>query len=94
VELGPATQVFEQPLHPYTKALVSAVPVPDPDREKKRQRVILQGDPPSPMSPPNGCAFHPRCPYAIDVCRTTIPILEDVTNEQKAACLRVREIGD
>jgi oligopeptide transport system ATP-binding protein len=93
VEIGEATQVFEKPLHPYTRALVSAVPVPDPVREKLRQRVILQGDPPSPMNPPSGCAFHPRCAYAIDACKATAPILEDFTGGQQAACIRVRDIA-
>ena len=95
VELGGATRVFENPLHPYTKALVSAVPVPDPAREKLRQRVILQGDPPSPLNPPSGCAFHPRCAYATDACKGTAPRLEEFTNGQQAACFRVKEIqGD
>jgi oligopeptide transport system ATP-binding protein len=92
VEIGEATQVFEKPLHPYTKALVSAVPVPDPVREKLRQRVILQGDPPSPMNPPSGCAFHPRCAYATDACKAMVPRLEEFANGQHAACLRVNEI--
>ena len=94
VEIGEATQVFEKPLHPYTKALVSAVPVPDPVREKLRQRVILQGDPPSPMNPPTGCAFHPRCAYVTDACKVTVPVLEDFTGGQQAACFRVRDIAD
>ena len=93
VEIGEAALVFEKPLHPYTKALVSAVPVPDPVREKLRQRVILQGDPPSPMDPPSGCAFHPRCAYATDACKVTVPRLEEFASGQQAACLRVKEIG-
>jgi oligopeptide transport system ATP-binding protein len=92
VEIGGAAQVFEKPLHPYTRALVSAVPVPDPVREKLRQRVILQGDPPSPMNPPIGCSFHPRCAYATDACKATVPRLEEFANGQHAACLRVKEI--
>jgi len=93
VELGQATQIIEKPLHPYTKALVSAVPVPDPVREKQRQRVILQGDPPSPMNPPSGCSFNPRCPYVVEACKATVPVLEDFANGQQAACLRVKEIA-
>jgi oligopeptide transport system ATP-binding protein len=93
VELGAATQVFENPLHPYTKALVSAVPVPDPVREKLRQRITLQGDPPSPMNPPAGCAFHPRCVYAMETCKASVPLLEDFGDNHWAACIRVRDIG-
>lgn len=93
VEVGPAAQVFESPLHPYTKALVSAVPVPDPVRERARQRVILQGDPPSPLHPPSGCAFHPRCPFAVEVCKATTPKLEEFALGQQAACIRVKEIS-
>ena len=94
VELGPAAQVFEKPLHPYTKALVSAVPIPDPNREAQRQRVLLPGDPPSPMNPPSGCPFHPRCPYAMDRCAQVIPEFETLNDPtQKATCIRVREIN-
>jgi oligopeptide transport system ATP-binding protein len=94
VELGPAAQVFEKPLQPYTKALVSAVPIPDPERERTRQRIILAGDPPSPMNPPEGCPFHPRCPYAIAECRQIVPPLEDHFNiGHYAACIRTRDIN-
>jgi oligopeptide transport system ATP-binding protein len=93
VELGPAAEVFERPLHPYTKALVSAVPIPDPGREKKRQRIILAGDPPSPMNPPAGCSFHPRCPYAIPACSQAVPPLEAFVPGREAACIRMREIN-
>jgi len=93
VELGPAAEVFERPLHPYTKALVSAVPIPDPEREKKRQRIILAGDPPSPLNPPAGCAFHPRCPHAIEKCSQVLPGLESFDNTRQAACIRMREIN-
>jgi oligopeptide transport system ATP-binding protein len=93
VEIGPATEVFERPLHPYTKSLVSAVPIPDPERERKRQRIILSGDPPSPIHPPSGCPFHPRCPYVIDRCKQIVPQLEPWNNtEQQAACIRMNEI--
>ena len=92
VEVGPAAQVFERPLHPYTKALVSAVPIPDPVRENARQRVLLQGDPPSPLNPPSGCAFHPRCAYGTETCKAIVPTLEEFSNGQRAACLRVKDI--
>jgi oligopeptide transport system ATP-binding protein len=93
VEMGPATEVFERPLHPYTKALVSAVPIPDPDREKQRQRVILSGDPPSPLNPPAGCAFHPRCAYATTECSQIVPALETFDPVRTVACIHAREIN-
>jgi len=93
VELGPAAQVFERPLHPYTKALVSAVPIPNPEREKQRQRIILAGDPPSPLKPPAGCAFHPRCSYATAECSCAVPELETFDSSRTVACIRAREIN-
>jgi oligopeptide transport system ATP-binding protein len=92
VELGLATDIVEHPLHPYTRALVSAVPVPDPRVERARRRIILEGDPPSPNNPPQGCAFHPRCPHAIEACRLRRPKLEEKEPGRMAACLRVGEI--
>ena len=91
VEVGPATLVCERPLHPYTRALVGAVPVPDPNRENQRQRILLPGDPPSPMNPSAGCAFHPRCPHAVHRCRATIPVLEVLEADRQVACIRARE---
>ena len=73
VEVGSAVDVVERPLHPYTRALISAVPIPDPVRERQRQRIILQGDPPSPIKPPAGCSFHPRCPFAVEKCEMEVP---------------------
>jgi len=93
VELGPAAKVFEHPLHPYSKALVSAVPIPDPVREKKRERIILSGDPPSPMNPPGGCPFHPRCHYAIADCARIIPALENFDADRQVSCIRTKEIN-
>ncbi len=92
VEIGPAAEVVENPLHPYTRALVSAVPIPDPERERTRQRIILQGDPPSPLNPPAGCVFHPRCPYVKEKCKEIIPALEEKMPSRRAACIRVGEI--
>jgi oligopeptide transport system ATP-binding protein len=75
VEISPAEELYEQPVHPYTEALLSAVPIPDPDLSASRQQIVLEGDVPSPISPPAGCRFHPRCRYATDVCRIEEPPL-------------------
>ncbi len=97
VEIGPAAEVFERPLHPYAKALVSAVPIPNPARERDRaaRRVILAGDPPSPLNPPAGCRFHPRCAYAIEECKAAQPpwVPWDETGLRRAACIRLKEIN-
>ena len=78
VELSSRNEVYDHPLHPYTQALLSAIPVPDPDKESRRQRIILEGDVPSPTNPPSGCRFHPRCAYATEVCRTDDPEFRDL----------------
>lgn len=88
VELAEAKEMYLQPQHPYTKALLSAIPVPDP-RKKNENRIILKGDVPSPVSPPSGCNFHPRCPMAIDECKQVVPPLENKRPHHPAACIRV-----
>ena len=94
VEIGPATEVFEHPQHPYTKALCSAVPMPDPDSESTRKRILLPGDPPSPLNPPSGCTFHPRCPHAEERCQADWPSFESLKNDShEAACVRLAELN-
>ncbi len=85
VELGPAEEVFEKPLHPYTQALLSAIPVPDPEAARARKRVRLPGEPPSPLNPPSGCRFRTRCPLAFERCGEEPP-LEEVEKGHWAAC--------
>ena len=92
VELGLATDVIERPRHPYTRALVSAIPTPNPDLERTRQRIVLPGDPPSPINPPSGCAFHPRCPFAQEKCQAAVPPLLADGPTREVACVRLDEI--
>jgi oligopeptide transport system ATP-binding protein len=84
VELGEAKGAVRSPKHPYTQALISAVPVVDPD--SKRQRIVLPGDVPSPINPPSGCPFHPRCPVAEGRCKTEVPEFREVSSGHWAAC--------
>ncbi len=86
VEISPAEELYQRPVHPYTEALLSAVPVPDPDLSAKRERIVLEGDVPSPISPPSGCRFHPRCRYATEVCATDEPPLVAHGSGHVAAC--------
>ncbi len=86
VELTDRDSLYKNPLHPYTKALLSAVPIPDPVVEEKRERIILVGDVPSPVNPPSGCRFHTRCPLAIDICKQVDPEFRDVGNKHFVAC--------
>jgi oligopeptide transport system ATP-binding protein len=88
-ELARSKAIYSTQIHPYTKALISAVPVPDPQVEKRRQRIVLQGDVPSPINPPRGCHFHTRCPYAIAACSQLKPILREIAPEHFASCIRV-----
>ena len=86
VELAPAEELYTRPIMPYSEALLSAVPIPDPDLAEKRERIVLEGDVPSPINPPSGCRFHPRCRYATDVCKQLEPPLVDYGNGHLAAC--------
>jgi oligopeptide transport system ATP-binding protein len=92
VELGRAIDVIERPLHPYTRALVSAIPVPNPEIERTRQRIVLAGDPPSPINPPVGCTFHPRCPFAQEKCKAAFPPFLAAPDGRQVACVRLGEI--
>ena len=89
VEITNWKGLYENPLHPYTKALLSAVPIPDPSVEEKRERIVLKGDVPSPITPPPGCNFHPRCSLAIEECRQAVPPLRYITADHAVACIRV-----
>ncbi|HLR01262.1 MAG TPA: oligopeptide/dipeptide ABC transporter ATP-binding protein [Virgibacillus sp.] len=85
-ELAPAEKLYENPLHPYTKALLSSVPVPDPKIERERERIIIEGDIPSPVSPPSGCPFRTRCPMAMDICSEVKPRWLEVESDHWVAC--------
>ncbi len=91
VELAESYELNRHPLHPYSQTLLSAVPVPDPELSRSRQRIVLQGDIPSPMNPPGGCRFHTRCPYAKDKCKECVPEFKEVEKEHWVACHLVGE---
>ncbi len=94
VELADADKIYDKPLHPYTKALISAVPVPDPKIAKANKRIELTGEIPSPLNAPSGCPFHTRCPYAVDACKEAMPEFTEVETGRFVACHRVKEIND
>lgn len=91
VEMAPYKDLYTNPLHPYTEALMSAVPIPDP--EKKRKKIILQGDVPSPIHPPAGCHFHPRCVHKQDVCEKVKPVMLDIGEDRSVACHLRNDMG-
>jgi oligopeptide/dipeptide ABC transporter ATP-binding protein len=86
VEIADRTALYEEPLHPYTRALLSAVPIPDPAVEATRERTVLRGEVPSPLKPPPGCVFHPRCPIAVDRCSAELPTLRELRRAHSGAC--------
>ena len=86
VELAPAEELYSKPIMPYTDALLAAIPIPDPRRNRARERIVLEGEPPNPIDPPSGCRFHPRCPRATDICKRVEPPLAEYANGHLAAC--------
>jgi oligopeptide transport system ATP-binding protein len=93
VELSPAEELYARPIHPYTEALLSAVPVPDPVIERTRERIVLTGDVPSPINPPSGCHFHPRCRYSTEICAVEEPPLVARVSGHFAACHHPQHVG-
>ncbi|MEE4331712.1 MAG: oligopeptide/dipeptide ABC transporter ATP-binding protein, partial [Wenzhouxiangella sp.] len=94
MEVADRDSIYLLPRHPYTRALIESVPIPDPARERERARRSLKGDMPSPLNPPSGCVFRTRCPYAIDACAAEVPTLEMLDNGNQVACIRHRELPD
>ncbi len=94
VEMADRNEIYRNPIHPYTKALLSAVPIPDPVLDAQRERVLLKGEVPSPLNPPSGCVFHPRCPVANDTCSAFLPELREVEPDHYAACILATGYGN
>jgi oligopeptide/dipeptide ABC transporter ATP-binding protein len=92
MELSPADELYAKPIHPYTSALLGAIPLPDPAQNRQRERTPLQGEPPSPIAPPPGCRFHTRCPHATEICRTVEPPLMEYADGHLAACHHPRNV--
>ena len=86
MEVSPSEELYTKPIHPYTFALLSAIPIPDPEENRRRDRIVVSGEPPNPIDPPSGCVFHPRCPSATDICREVEPPLARYPNGHLAAC--------
>jgi oligopeptide/dipeptide ABC transporter ATP-binding protein len=94
VELAPAEELYTKPIMPYTDALLAAIPIPDPKRNRERERIVLEGEPPNPIDPPSGCRFHPRCPRATEVCARVEPPLTEYANGHLAACHHPLNVTD
>jgi oligopeptide/dipeptide ABC transporter ATP-binding protein len=86
MELSPAEELYTKPIHPYTTALLSAIPIPDPEENRRRERIVVSGEPPNPINPPSGCVFHPRCPRSTEICTQVEPPLARYPNGHLAAC--------
>jgi oligopeptide/dipeptide ABC transporter ATP-binding protein len=86
MEVSPAEELYTKPIHPYTSALLAAIPIPDPEQNRRRERIVVSGEPPNPINPPSGCVFHPRCPRATQICREVEPPLARYANGHLAAC--------
>ena len=93
VELAEANEIYDHPLHPYTKSLMSAVPLPDPKKARENKRIVLSGDIPSPLNAPSGCPFRPRCPHATEACAQSMPEFKEVSSGHFVACHRISELG-
>ncbi|MEG0501558.1 MAG: ABC transporter ATP-binding protein, partial [Cellulosilyticaceae bacterium] len=86
VEIGESNEIYTHPTHPYTKALLSAIPIPDPEKSKTRNRIVLEGDVPSPVNPPSGCRFRTRCSYCMERCKEEEPKLMSIDGTHQVAC--------
>jgi oligopeptide/dipeptide ABC transporter ATP-binding protein len=94
VELSPAKELYDKPIHPYTHALLAAIPIPDPNENRSRERIVVGGEPPNPINPPTGCRFHTRCPRATDICTTVEPPLAEYAGGHVAACHHPLSVED
>jgi oligopeptide/dipeptide ABC transporter ATP-binding protein len=94
MEISPAEELYTKPIHPYTSALLAAIPIPDPRENRQRERIVVSGEPPNPINPPAGCVFHPRCPRATQVCREVEPPLVRYANGHLAACHHPMNVTD
>lgn len=92
MELSVSEELYDNPIHPYTRALLSSIPIPDPDIQRSRKRIMLEGDVPSPINPKEGCRFVDRCPHAVDICKKTTPEFKEFTKDHFVACHRAGEV--